>query len=114
MKRTAVVLLIAASFLSPVHAEFSNFTFIAPRFNFRLLGGPPVPTGADVEIRFPLSEAGGAPLALSLRLGAGYEDGKLVRDPAAGDPIQAPETFDDPARFEIGRASCRERVLCVV
>lgn len=104
MKRTAVVLLIAASFLSPVHAEFSNFTFIAPRFNFRILGGPPVPTGADVEIRFPLSESGGAPLALSLRLGAGYEDGKLVRDPAAGDPIQAPETFDDPARFDAPNA----------
>lgn len=100
MKRAALFLVIAASILAPGYAEFSDFTFIAPRFNFRILEGPPVPVGADVEFRFPLRGFSGLPLALSLRLGAGYEDGKLVRDPGTGDPIQAPETFDDPARFD--------------
>ncbi len=100
MRRAALFFLIAASLLAPGYAEFSDFTFLAPRFNFRILEGPPVPVGADVEIRFPLSTGGGRPLSLSLRLGAGYEDGKLVRDPGTGDPIPAPETFDDPARFD--------------
>ena len=103
--RGAAFLAVLAVFSSvSVHGEFSDFTFLAPRFNFRILGGPPVPTGADVEIRFSLAEAGGAPLALSLRLGAGYEDGKLVRDPAVGDPIPAQDTFDDPARFDAPNA----------
>ena len=97
MRRPALFFLIASSILASGHAEFTDFTFIAPRFNFRILEGPPVPTGADVEIRFPLSTR---PLSLSLRLGAGYEDGKLVRDPDTGDPIPAPQTFDDPARFD--------------
>lgn len=104
MGRLAFIALLFCLALAPVHAEFSNFTFIAPRFNFRILGGPPVPTGADVELRFPLGDPGGAPLALSLRLGAGYEDGKLVRDPASGEPIPAPATFDDPARFDAPNA----------
>ncbi len=48
MVRTVVVLLIAASALVPAYGEFSSFTFLAPRFNFRILGGPPVPTGAGM------------------------------------------------------------------
>ena len=104
MRRFILSLVSAVSIFAPGYAEFSNFTFIAPRFNFRILGGPPILTGADVEIRFPLSETGGLPRSLSVRLGAGYEDGKLIRDPASGEPIPAPETFDAPARFDAPNA----------
>ncbi len=104
MRRAACLVLIAASVLIPAHGEFSDFTFLAPRFNFQILEGPPVPVGADVEFRFPISGSDRPPLALSVRLGAGYEDGKLVRDPLDGDPIPAPATFDDPARFDAPNA----------
>ncbi|HSV56331.1 MAG TPA: hypothetical protein VLH39_04395, partial [Magnetospirillaceae bacterium] len=69
MKRASVCLIFFALLIAAAHSDFTDFTFLAPRFNFRFLEGPPVPVGADMEFRFPL--AGGHPVAVSVRLGAG-------------------------------------------
>ncbi|HEY9054193.1 MAG TPA: hypothetical protein VIO60_05180 [Rectinemataceae bacterium] len=63
-----------------------GFSLNGVRFNNAILGGLPLPAGADIELRFPLSSSG---LLFSLRLAGGYEDRLILRDDDA-DPIAKP------------------------
>ncbi|MDP2790724.1 MAG: hypothetical protein Q8O15_03095, partial [Rectinemataceae bacterium] len=74
----------------PVAAQGMEFSFEGPRLNSVIVGGVPLPTGADVELRFPLSDSG---LLFALELGAGYEDRFILRM-ADGTPIAKPGDFD--------------------
>lgn len=71
-------------------AEGIEFALNGVRFNNALLGGLPVPTGADVEFRFPVVAD---TLLFTIRAAGGYEDRLILRD-AAGDPIAKPASFD--------------------
>ncbi|PKL03517.1 MAG: hypothetical protein CVV53_09270, partial [Spirochaetae bacterium HGW-Spirochaetae-9] len=84
----ALCSLIAAAL--PVAAQGMEFAFNGIRFNEALLGGIPLPTGADLGFRFPLADSG---LLFTLRVAAGYEDRLILRD-ASGAPIAKPEGFD--------------------
>lgn len=74
----------------PAVAQGMEFSFEGPRLNSVILGGIPLPTGADVEFRFPIKDSG---LFFTLELGAGYEDRFILRM-ADGTPIAKPEDFD--------------------
>lgn len=74
----------------PIAAQGMEFSFDGPRLNSVIVGGVPLPTGADVAFRFPLSDSG---LFFTLDLGAGYEDRLILRD-ATGAPIPKPDSFD--------------------
>ncbi len=87
----AVIALVSLA-ASPMSAQAQGmeFSFEGPRLNSVILGGVPLPTGADVEFRFPLRDSG---LFFTLELGAGYEDRFILRM-ADGTPIAKPDSFD--------------------
>ena len=79
----------------PVFAQGpTEFELVGVRFNNVLLGFLPLPAGADVEFRFPLS--GG--LLFSLRAAGGYEDRLILRNDANGSPIAKPASFNTGAQ----------------
>lgn len=103
MKSRGVVWVLIVLCGMALGAQDLDFSFIGGRFNFLLLDGFPLPTGADVEFRYSILDTAIGPTALSFRVGAGYEDKRLVRNDSAtataGDPIEAPTESDSPYRY---------------
>lgn len=87
IRRFQAFALLAAVTAAGLSAEGLSFGFEGPRFNFSL--GFPLPAGADVEFRQPIAVTPFGPLSAVLRIGAGYEDKRLLRDALTGDPIAA-------------------------
>ena len=85
-------MLVAICVASPlsVGAEGIEFALNGFRFNTALLGGLPVPAGADVEFRVPVVADA---LLFTVRVAGGYEDRLILRDDA-GNPIAKPASFD--------------------
>jgi len=77
-------------------AEGLEFALNGVRFNGALLGGIPVPTGADIELRLPIAGDG---LLFTLRLAGGYEDRLILRDAVDGSPLPKPGSFDNVQWF---------------
>jgi hypothetical protein len=91
MKRR-VLLVLAAIALGGglLSAQGLDFSFNGIRYNTAfpgILKSLPVPTGADVEFRLPVAEFASGPLAVDFRVAGGYEDWRILRDSATGDPI---------------------------
>lgn len=104
LRRIALPLLLACLGAAAA-AEGPSFAFAGPRFNFRVLGGVPLPAGADVRIGYPLGQTPLGPLEAVLALGAGYESKSLLRDDASGDAIAdaAKSEYDAPnAQWDLG------------
>lgn len=97
MGRRILVVAIAVCCLVPLSAGAEGFEFAlnGVRFNKVLLGGIPLPTGADLEVRFPIM---GNSLLFTLRLAGGFEDRLILRDNAGTTPIAKP-TFDNAQWF---------------
>jgi len=93
----AVAIALCCAGLFPLSAAAEGFEFAlnGVRFNGVLLGGIPVPAGADLEVRFPIA---GNNLLFTFRLAGGYEDRLILRNDADGSPITKP-AFDNTQWF---------------
>jgi len=92
-KVLAVVVALCFLGLAPLSAGAEDFEFAlnGVRFNGILLGGIPLPSGADLEARFPIA---GNSLLFTLRLAGGYEDRLILRDDTDGSPLPKPASAD--------------------
>lgn len=90
MKRGIVLFVLIALIAAGALAEGPELSVEGVVFNFAILPIP-LPTGADLQLGLPLASPGGLPLTAVLRVRGGYEDLRLLRDEATGDPIAAPE-----------------------
>ena len=91
----AIALCCLGLFPLAADAEGFEFAFNGVRLNGALLGGIPLPTGADLEARLPIA---GDKLLFTLRLAGGYEDRLILRDLSDGSPIAKP-AFDNAQWF---------------
>lgn len=94
----AIVIALCCLGFAPLAAAAEGFEFAlnGVRFNGAILGGIPVPTGVDVDLRLPIAGEG---LLFTLRLAGGYEDRLILRDAGNGSPLQKPASFDNAQWF---------------
>ncbi len=90
MRRGIVLLALIAVIAPGVFAEGPELSVEGVVINGAILPFP-VPMGADLQLGLPLASPGGLPLTAVLRLRAGYEDLRFLRDDATGNPIAAPK-----------------------
>ena len=89
--RRGIVLLALIAVIAPwAFAEGPELSVEGVVINAAILPFP-VPMGADLQLGLPLASPGGLPLTAVLRLRAGYEDLRFLRDDATGNPIAAPK-----------------------
>ena len=97
MRRSYLLALLVLVSSVSAGAQKLEVEFIGPRFNCSLLSLPmPLPAGADFRFRYGLADSRIGSTALSLRLGAGYEDEFLLRDAVTGDPISVEAAESSP------------------
>ena len=102
MKRGIAVLVVLALFSGCLFAEGLDFGFKGVALNSAIVSGLPLPTGADFQLGLPVASFDDHPLEAWLRLRGGYEDLRILRDPATGEPIAEPDPkapFDNAYRF---------------
>ena len=99
MKRGIAILVVLALAGAGLFSEGLDFGFNGVALNSAILSGLPLPTGADLQLGLPVAAFGDHPLTAILRLRGGYEDLRILRDPATGEPIAEPDGFDGDYRF---------------
>jgi len=99
MKRGIAVLVVLALFSGCLFAEGLDFDFKGVALNSAILSGLPLPTGADFQLGLPVASFDDHPLEAWLRLRGGYEDLRILRNPATGEPIAEPAAFNGDYRF---------------
>lgn len=101
MKRRLTAFAVLALAAGGLFAEGLQFDFKGIVLNWAVPGvsGLPVPTGADLQFGLPVAAIGGHPLTLVARLRGGWEDGRILRDAATGDPRTEPSDFEGAYRY---------------
>lgn len=72
-----------------------HFSFNGVKLNSALLGGLPLPTGADIGLEIPLGDT----LSASVRAAGGFEDRMILRSDSDGSPAAKPDAFDGALWF---------------
>jgi hypothetical protein len=99
MRRGIAILLVLALCLAGLSAQGLEFGVNGIALNSAIVSGLPIPTGADIQFGLPVARFGDLPLTAVLRLRGGYEDLRILRDPASGAPVSEPSSFDGDYRF---------------
>ena len=106
----AMVIALCCLIGTPLSAGAAGMEFAlnGVRFNGALLGFLPVPTGADIELRFPVM---GDSLLYTIRVAGGFEDRLILRDDSDGSPMAKPASFPDPYWFHWPNAEVDTGIL---
>jgi hypothetical protein len=99
MRRGIAIVVAIALCLAGLSAQGFDWSIKGLALNSAIVSGLPLPTGADLQFGLPVARLGDHPLTAVLRLRGGYEDLRILRDPATGAPISEPSDFDKAYRF---------------